>query len=38
MIRPVFLFFCFFCFFFFLEGGHSGIKKGKEGLSSSPHY
>ena len=30
MIRPV--------FFFFLGGGHSGIKKGKEGLSSSPHY
>ena len=29
MIRPV---------FFFWEGGHSGIKKGKEGLSSSPHY
>ena len=31
MIRPVF-------FFFFGGGGHSGIKKGKEGLSSSPHY
>ena len=29
MIRPV---------SFFLGGGHSGIKKGKEGLSSSPHY
>ena len=30
MIRPV---------LFFLGGGrHSGIKKGKEGLSSSPHY
>ena len=35
MIRPVF-FVVFFCFFF--GGGHSGIKKGKEGLSSSPHY
>ena len=31
MRRPVF-------FFFFWGGGHSGIKKGKEGLSSSPHY
>ena len=31
MIRPV-------LFFFFGGGGHSGIKKGKEGLSSSPHY
>ena len=34
MIRPVFFLF----FLFFLGGGHSGIKKGKEGLSSSPHY
>lgn len=30
MIRPV--------LFFFGGGGDTGIKKGKEGLSSSPHY
>ena len=29
MIRPV---------LFFWGGGDTGIKKGKEGLSSSPHY
>ena len=29
MIRPV---------LFFWGGRHSGIKIGKEGLSSSPHY